>query len=111
MLVLLFTFLLSSTAYADTLSHFIPDERNTIEIYKKAYQSVVFVNRYQRVLSRDLQVFDIPSGSGSGFLFNKDGYVITNYHVVKGSKKLAVRVNNFVSQAFLVGAEVRPGSW
>ncbi len=107
MLVFLFAFLVSSTAYADTPSHFLPDERNTINIYKKAYQNVVFVHRYQRVLSRDLQVFDIPSGSGSGFLFNKDGYVITNYHVVKGSKRLAIRVNNLVSKAFLVGAEPR----
>ena len=52
MLVFLFAFLLSSTAYADTLSHFLPDERNTIEIYKKAYQKCGFCSSIPKSLKQ-----------------------------------------------------------
>jgi serine protease Do len=31
-----------------------------------------------------------PAGQGSGFVINKDGYVITNFHVVEGERKIEV---------------------
>jgi len=30
----------------------------------------------------NLNLFDIPQGSGSGFVWDQDGHIITNYHVI-----------------------------
>ena len=48
----------------------VADERKTIEIFKQASTSVVFISTRQRV--RDLwtrNVFSVPRGTGSGFIW------------------------------------------
>ena len=44
---------------------------------------------------------------GSGVIFRKDGYIATNYHIVKDSKNICVKVsgNNKIFQADVVGAD------
>ncbi|HXS37970.1 MAG TPA: trypsin-like peptidase domain-containing protein [Flavipsychrobacter sp.] len=49
---------------------------------------------------------DVPSGTGSGFLFSSDGYLFTNSHVVHGAKKLNIIMYDGSSHiAVLVGED------
>jgi S1-C subfamily serine protease len=46
---------------------------------------------YGRVCRRDvftLDVMAVPQGSGSGFIWDKQGHVVTNYHVIRGASDL-----------------------
>lgn len=51
---------------------------------------------------------DVPSGVGSGFIISNDGYIITNQHVVDGSSKVIVTLNNGKEHtAKLIGSDKR----
>ena len=48
-----------------------------------------------------------PSGAGSGFIFQQDGYILTNAHVVEGAKSFHVELfDNSMYEARLIGADV-----
>ena len=81
------------------------DERATIEIFQNASPSVVFINTSQRV--RDFwtrNVFSVPRGNGSGFMWDNLGHVVTNNHVIAGASEATVRLNDGRSyNAVLIG--------
>jgi len=61
------------------------DERSTIELFRNASPSVVFITTLEQRRDRfSLNVFERPRGSGTGFIWDRDGHVVTNYHVVAG---------------------------
>lgn len=71
------------------------DEKSTIELFERSKGSVVFITTTQLV--RDLwsrSMFSIPRGAGSGFVWDNDGHVITNNHVVRGAAEAKVRLND-----------------
>jgi S1-C subfamily serine protease len=60
-----------------------PDEQNNIDIYKSAHEATVNVTSIVYVENWFLQLY--PSkGTGSGFLINGDGEILTNNHVLQG---------------------------
>ncbi len=69
-----------SPAYSQTT----PDERNTIEVFKRAAPGVVHVKAVRVVATVEGDAVT-GQGTGSGFLIDQDGHVLTNYHVVEGS--------------------------
>jgi S1-C subfamily serine protease len=71
------------------------DEKATIELFERARGSVVFITTTQRVLDlRSRNVMQIPRGAGSGFIWDADGHVVTNNHVVMGAAGAKVRLND-----------------
>ncbi len=82
------------------------DEQNTIQIFKRASPSVVYISTRQRVIdpwTRD--VFSVPRGTGSGFVWDDLGHIVTNNHVIEGASEATVRLNDGRSyHAVLVGA-------
>ena len=60
-------------------------ERATVDLFRTASPSVVFITTLQNNRRRvDGRVFQTQAGAGSGFLWDEDGHIVTNYHVVRG---------------------------
>jgi len=89
-------------------SGLLEDERNTIAVFRKASHSVVFITTKQRQMNLfTLNVQEIPLGSGSGFVWDQEGHVVTNYHVVAQGDRLTFSVtlgDGTTVDAELVGA-------
>ena len=69
----------------------LEQERNTIEVFRSASDSVVFITR--AILQRSLRTLDvakIPSGTGSGIVWDRHGHVVTNFHVIQGGNAFSV---------------------
>ncbi len=70
-----------------------PDEENTIEIYERVNGSVVNITNI--AVNYDFFLNPIPSqASGSGSIISKQGHILTNTHVVKGSERLIVTLSD-----------------
>ncbi|MET0109758.1 MAG: S1C family serine protease [Candidatus Thiodiazotropha sp.] len=82
------------------------DEQATVEIFQQASPSVVFITTLQRVRNpwtRD--IFSVPQGTGSGFIWDDLGHLVTNHHVIAETAQANVRLNDGRSyQAVLVGS-------
>lgn len=89
------------------VSRLIEDERNTIDIVKKAKNSVVFVTNMQYV--RDFFYSSdqpVARGTGSGFVWDDKGHIVTNFHVIEDGDKFMVSLPNQKQvEARVVGRE------
>ncbi len=90
----------------DKDDRFTDHEVATINLFERAAPSVVFIttsNVRRDYWSRN--VSEIPRGSGSGFVWDKTGHIITNYHVIQGADKATVTfADQTTYPATLVGA-------
>ncbi len=82
------------------------DEKNTIEVFKKTAPSVVYITSISvRRNLFNLNVYEIPQGTGSGFVWDKQGRIVTNYHVISDANRLEVTLADHSTwKAVLVGA-------
>ena len=67
------------------------DERSTIELFERVSPSVVYITNL--AVQRSPFSFNAtatPQGTGSGFLWDDQGYVVTNFHVVQNAEAVAV---------------------
>lgn len=82
------------------------DEQNTIEIFKKTAPSVVYITSIAvRRNLFNLNVYEIPQGTGSGFIWDNQGRIVTNYHVISDANRLEVTLADHSTwKAVLVGA-------
>lgn len=91
-------------------NYLLEDERNTIDIFSRISARVVNVSnlRYARVGFFSFDVTEVPVGSGSGFIWNEDGYIVTNYHVIQDADRLTVSFKSGKTLAAkIVGVEPR----
>ena len=81
-------------------------ERATIQIFGSASPSVVFITTATKRL--DLftrRVTEIPQGTGSGFIWDEQGHIVTNFHVIRGASAATVILSDHTPYpATLVGA-------
>lgn len=84
---------------------FAGDERNTIELFEIASESVVYITSIElRRSFFNLNIYEIPKGTGSGFIWDKEGRIVTNYHVIEDANRVEVTLSdNSTWKAVVVG--------
>src|SRR5229473_6135444 len=69
------------------------EEQNNITVYRKNIPSVVNVT--SRAMSFDFFYGMVPQeGQGSGFVIDKEGHILTNYHVIAEARQVEVTMHN-----------------
>merc|ERR1719240_504251 len=76
-----------------TAAGLTPSEVDRVEVVEQASKSVAFIQTsiQQTASPFSSQVNEYPVGAGSGFVWDHDGHVITNYHVVAGGPSRGAR--------------------
>jgi Trypsin-like serine proteases, typically periplasmic, contain C-terminal PDZ domain len=81
-------------------------EQTNIAIFRKASPSVVYITTTEDLVNlwtRDIT--RIPRGTGSGFVWDGHGHIVTNFHVIEGASAAYVRLQDQKTyRAVLVGA-------
>ena len=83
------------------------DERANMAVFEQASPSVVYITnkRFQRDFF-SFNVMEIPQGTGSGFLWDDKGHIVTNFHVIYEADEIEVKMQNGKSyDASIVGAD------
>ncbi len=85
------------------------DERNTVAVFRAAAPSTVFVTQTKVVVDYlEGTTQEVPAGSGSGFVWDDAGHIVTNFHVVRGADALTVTLKDQQTfDAKVVGVEPR----
>ncbi|KTD02140.1 trypsin-like peptidase domain-containing protein [Fluoribacter gormanii] len=99
--------ILALPGHSASVNSLLPDEQNTVQVFHDAAPKVVYVHRLATITNRSLQKKQVSDGAGSGIVWNNSGYIVTNYHVIKGADKLAITLGNLTVPAKVVGAEPR----
>lgn len=71
------------------------DETNNIDVFKQSSASVVNITNSRLVRSPySLNPQSVPQGSGTGFVWSEEGYIVTNYHVVQQANRVTVTLQD-----------------
>jgi S1-C subfamily serine protease len=89
------------------------DEQATIELFKSVNKSVVHITT--SAMGRDFRMnpTEVPAGSGSGFVWDNKGYIVTNYHVIRAARRGDGKISVVLYNSQTLPAEVvgvNPGS-
>lgn len=83
------------------------EEQTTIDLFQRAGSSVVYITSIS--VERDalsMNVFEIPQGAGSGFVWDERGYIVTNFHLIQNASGARITLSDQSTwDAQLVGAE------
>ncbi|WP_246144082.1 S1C family serine protease [Neolewinella aurantiaca] len=83
-----------SISAEDALAY-TPSELHTIRLFENASPSVCYITtKTQRRSFWTRDVSEVPAGSGSGFVWDNQGHIITNYHVIRDASRAIVTLAN-----------------
>lgn len=91
----------------DSVTYLTNSEQATIDLFEKSAPSVCYIttlNQQGDYWSRNIT--EIPAGSGSGFIWDTEGHIITNFHVLQNATKFKVTLGDRTTwDATVVGYE------
>ena len=101
------TSLLCSSQDLDYSAFKTNDEENNIEIFKRSSPSVVHITNSRLVRSfYSLNPQEVPQGTGTGFIWDQEGYIVTNFHVIQQANVVTVTLQDGTSyEAVPVGSD------
>jgi S1-C subfamily serine protease len=70
------------------------DERNNIDVFKRVSPSVVHITTLAAARGFALDAMQVPRGMGSGFIWDQQGHVVTNFHVIEGATGAQVALSD-----------------
>jgi S1-C subfamily serine protease len=82
-------------------------EFKQIEIFKKTSKSVCFISTEYTTLASNLKMDseNLPKGVGTGFIWDREGHIVTNFHVINKVNNAMVTINNKTYSAKITGIE------
>ena len=90
----LFLLLFLSIFPAHGVSNYSIDEQENIQIYEKSSRAIVNISNFTVNYDFFYRAIPTESGSGTGFIIDTSGTIVTNYHVVENAKKLLVTLSD-----------------
>lgn len=103
-LIAILTLVVSQAIFATTI---LSSEENTVNVFKQSADKVIYVHRLSTVINRAAEKMNIPSGSGTGILWDNKGHIVTNFHVITGADNVAVSIGKKTYPAKVIGSEPR----
>lgn len=85
-----------------------PSERISVYVYDRCNRSAVNIDTksLQRISFFSSQTAEVDSGVGSGVVLDREGHVLTNFHVIQSAKSVKVTLfNGNAYQADIVGGD------
>lgn len=92
MKILLFLLLSLSPYYA--FSDLLEVEKRAIDLYEKSVPAVVNVMNIKIANNLFYGREEVPQGAGTGWVYNEEGYIVTNFHVVNGGDTFVITFHN-----------------
>ena len=83
----------TSASATSTIPYSLDADERRMEIFERTAPSVVFIDTFTE--QRDqftTNVMEVPLGSGSGFIWDDRGHIVTNYHVVRNARAASVAI-------------------
>lgn len=70
-------------------------ETQTIQLFQKNTPSVVYIDTFQTQYDIfSMNVLETPAGTGTGFVYDNEGHVVTNYHVIRNAGSARVTLTD-----------------
>ena len=90
----LFLLLFLSLCPVHGVSRYSIDEQENIRIYEKSSRAIVNISNFTVNYDFFYRAIPTESGSGTGFIIDKSGIIVTNFHVVENAKKLLITLSD-----------------
>eukprot|EP00971_Amphidinium_carterae_P179795 3566030-Amphidinium_carterae.1 len=77
----------SDCMFQEEVYNFNEEERQNIDLFERNAEGVVFITnkvfQLDRISDEYWEVDKVPKGTGTGWVYDKVGHIVTNYHVIK----------------------------
>lgn len=82
-------------------------ETQVVDLFQRTTPSVTYIDTFSKQYDIfSMNVFEIPAGTGSGFIWDKQGHIVTNYHVIKNAGSARVTITGKDGSSLTVKATV-----